>query len=111
VPNGEALVWLRTCEAFGARAGLDFAQALADGLRAKVAGHTFVIGALQSGLRALRPGFRPTWSASEGIAEGTEDTPKRAFHSLPNRPRTITCFSNVVPNAWLEEDSASHAIR
>jgi hypothetical protein len=104
VPGGEALVWLRTCEAFGARAGIDFAQALADGLGARVAGHTFVIGALQSGLRVLAPGCRPRWSAAEGIAEGTPDSPKRAFGSGPTRPRTITCFSNQVPRAWLEED-------
>jgi hypothetical protein len=106
VPGGEALVWLRTCEAFGANVGIDFAQALADGLGAKVAGHTFIIGALQSGLRALRPGCRPSWSPTEGIAKGTAADPKSAFGSTPNRPRTISCFSNVVPDVWLEEDSA-----
>src|SRR5688572_30009024 len=33
----DALVWLRTCEAFGARAGHDFAQHLADTLGVRVA--------------------------------------------------------------------------
>lgn len=100
VPGGEALVWLRTCEAFGARAGHELAQRLADGLGARVAGHTHIIGALQSGLHGLHPGHRPDWSLEEGIAEGTSDDPKKAHHSLPGRPRTITCFDNEVPSDW-----------
>ena len=100
VPGGEALVWLRTCEAFGATAGLDFAQRLADGLGARVAGHTHIIGALQSGLRALRPGNAPNWTPEEGIAEGTPDAPKRAHESGVLRPRTITCFTGEVPASW-----------
>jgi hypothetical protein len=99
-------VWLRTCEAFGARAGLDFAQALADTFGARVAGHTFIIGAFQSGLHALEPGCRPTWSAAEGILEGAPEAPRRAMWSGPTQPRTITCFSNEVPAVWLDEDSA-----
>lgn len=105
VPHGRALVWFRTCEAFGANAGLDFAEHLADTLDACVAGHTFVIGAVQSGLRALAPGRRPSWSPEEGLAEGTAADPRRALGSGPLRPRTITCLSNEVPAAWLEADS------
>jgi hypothetical protein len=101
-----SLVWLRTCEAFGARAGIDFAQALADGLGANVAGHTFIIGAVQSGLRALSPGCRPRWSPTEGLAEGTPEMPKRAHGSAPRHPRTITCLTNEVPREWFDEDSA-----
>jgi hypothetical protein len=100
VPGGEALVWLRTCEAFGASAGLDFASRLADELGAKVAGHTHIIGALQSGLRGLRPGSSPDWSAEEGIREGTAEAPVRAYRSGPRRPRTITCFAGEVPEGW-----------
>jgi hypothetical protein len=100
VPDGEALVWLRTCEAFGATAGHDFAARLADGLGARVAGHTFIIGALQSGLRGLLPGHTPDWPADEGIAEGTADKPVRAYGSGIRKPRTITCFEGVVPPAW-----------
>ena len=100
VPDGQALVWLRTCEAFGATAGLDFARRLADGLGARVAGHTHIIGALQSGLRGLRPGHTPTWSAEEGIAEGTPADPKRAHESGLLRPNTITCFAGEVPADW-----------
>jgi hypothetical protein len=101
----DALVWFRTCEAFGARPGLDFAERFANELGVQVAGHTFIIGLLQSGLRTLAPGCRPTWDPAEGIAEGTPEEPKRALHSLPGRPRTISCFSNEVPRAWLSEDA------
>jgi len=107
LPDGASLLWLRTCEAFGAIAGQDLAQRLADTLGARVAGHTFVIGALQSGLRALAPGCRPTWSATEGLAEGTAQDPKRALGSAPWRPRTVSCLSNEVPDAWLTEDSGA----
>lgn len=105
VARERGLIWLRTCEAFGARVGIDFAQSLADFFGVNVAGHTFIIGAIQSGLRALAPGCRPTWSAVEGLAEGTGERPKRALWSAPRHPRTITCLENEVPRAWLEEDS------
>jgi hypothetical protein len=95
-----ALVWLRTCEAFGARRGHDFAQQLADTLGARVAGHTFIIGVFQSGLHGLRPGNTPTWSVTEGLAEGTPEAPKRAHDSSATRPNTISCFHNHVPDEW-----------
>jgi hypothetical protein len=100
LPGGQALVWLRTCEAFGADAGHDFAMRLADGLGARVAGHTFIIGALQSGLHGLVPGHTPDWNPEEGIAEGTPATPRRAHGSGVLRPNTVTCFSAEVPPAW-----------
>lgn len=100
VPGGEAVVWLRTCEAFGATAGLDFAARLADGLGASVAGHTFIIGAIQSGLRALRPGHKPDWSPEEGLEKGTPDHPVRAHGSSTWRPRTVTCLAGEVPPGW-----------
>lgn len=97
---GDALVWLRTCESFGARAGLDFAARLADFTGARVAGHTFVIDAVQSGLHGLCPGHAPDWSAEEGLLEGTPDAPARARRSSPTAPRTITCFDGEVPSDW-----------
>lgn len=100
VPGGEALVWFRTCETFGANAGLDFAARLADHLGARVAGHTFVIGVLQSGLHGLAPGTTPDWSATEGLAEGTADAPARALWSGRSQPRTISCFDGEVPREW-----------
>jgi hypothetical protein len=100
LPGGEALFWLRTCESFGATAGHDFARRLADGLGARVAGHTFIIGAIQSGLRGLLPGHTPDWSDAEGIAEGTPEKPVRAHGSGVRKPRTITCFRGDVPGEW-----------
>jgi hypothetical protein len=95
-----ALVWFRTCETFGAARGQDFAARLADHLGARVAGHTYVIGPMQSGLRGLLPGARPDWSPSEGLAEGTAERPIRARVSMPGEPRTITCLEGHVPAAW-----------
>ncbi|MBX3227682.1 MAG: DUF4347 domain-containing protein [Labilithrix sp.] len=107
LPDGGSLLWLRTCEAFGGDAGHDFARCLADGLGARVAGHTFIIGVLQSGLRTLAPGMRPAWRATEGIAEGTPAKPLRAHESSALSPRTVHCLTNVVPRTWLAEDGVA----
>ena len=96
----EALVWFRTCKTFGARRGIELAVRLADFLGARVAGHTRIIGIHQSGLHGLVPGARADWSPLEGIAEGTADEPRRAQHSLPWAPRTVTCLTGAVPAAW-----------
>jgi hypothetical protein len=91
-----ALVWLRTCEAFGTRAGHDFARRLADTLGARVAGHTYVIGFYQSGLHALAPGMQPDWSADEGVVPGEAS----ARRSGRREPRTITCMHGRIPAGW-----------
>ncbi len=96
----DALVWFRTCETFGARRGIAFAEALADFLGARVAGHTHVIGVHQSGLHGLVPGARADWSPDEGLAAGTAEAPQRARGSRPWAPRTITCFTPEVPASW-----------
>lgn len=96
----DALVWFRTCETFGARCGIDFAERLADFLGARVAGHTFVIGFHQSGLHGLAPGTRADWAPDEGLCEGTAEDPRRARRSAPWATRTITCLSGSVPDRW-----------
>ncbi|MDB4960134.1 MAG: hypothetical protein JWP01_133 [Myxococcales bacterium] len=96
----DALLWFRTCETFGARAGRELAMRLADFLGARVAGHTYVIGFHQSGLHGLAPGTTPDWSPNEGLAEGTADAPRRAKSSRPWAARTITCLTGHVPAAW-----------
>lgn len=93
----DALLWFRTCETLGARAGQDFAAALADATGARVAGHTYVIGFFQSGLHCLRPGVAPHWSPVEGLARGTADQPEQALASTPDAPNTITCLSGQFP--------------
>lgn len=93
----EALIWFRTCETLGARAGHDFAAALADFSGVRVAGHTFEIGFFQSGLHVLPPGNAPDWSDSEGLARGTPEEPERSRPSGPNEPNTITCLTSTLP--------------
>jgi hypothetical protein len=92
-----ALLWLRTCETFGADRGQSFARALSERWACRVAGHTYVIDLWQSGLHALAPGETPDWSAAEGLAEGSPRAPKRARRSTPAEPRTISCFSGALP--------------
>ena len=107
LPEDRSLFWLRTCEAFGADAGHDFASRLAETFRARVAGHTHIIGAVQSGLRTLSPGRRPRWSPEEGLAEGTRDRPIRARGSSLLAPRTISCLHGSFPAAWFDEDGCA----
>lgn len=102
LPGGRSLVWLRTCEAFGAHVGQRFAVRLANELGASVAGHTHIIGALQSGLHGLRPGARPAWSPAEGLAEGTPEAPRRALWSSLAAPNTIHFMSGEVPPRWFD---------
>lgn len=98
--TADALVWFRTCETFGARSGMDFAERLADFFGCRVAGHTYVIAFHQSGLHGLVPGVRADWSPEEGLEQGTPDAPVSAKWSKPWAPRTITCLANRVPDEW-----------
>ena len=97
----DPLIWFRTCETFGAKAGIDFAARLADFFGARVAGHTYIIGFSQSGLHGLAPGARADWSPEEGLAEGTPEAPVRAKWSRPWRPRTVTALTGAVPEEWI----------
>ena len=96
----DSLLWLRTCESFGARAGQRFAHALASRLGCRVAGHTYVIGFWQSGLHSLLPGASPSWPADEGVARGSPEAPKRAHISMPFSPYTIHCLNGAIPEGW-----------
>jgi len=96
----DALVWFRTCETFGARRGIEFAERLADYLGARVAGHTYVIHFYQSGLHGLAPGTHADWSPDEGLVAGTANDPVRAKSSVPWAQRTITCLGSRVPERW-----------
>lgn len=96
----DALIWFRTCETFGAKPGIAFAEQLADFFGARVAGHTYIIGFHQSGLHGLAPGARADWSAEEGLAEGTPEAPVRARWSRPWHPRTVTALHGAIPTEW-----------
>jgi hypothetical protein len=95
----DALVWLRCCSAFGAPPGRAFAPALADRLRARVAGHTFIIGAWQSGTHSLRPTERPSWDEGEGI-ERRADGSILPRNSTMTAPRTLACLRMSLPRDW-----------
>jgi len=94
-----ALWWFRTCETFGAQIGHDFARRWSDFFGCRAAGHTYIIGPLQSGLHAVEPGQMPAWSTFEGIAEGTPERPSRALWSIPGAPNTISFLRPTLP-AW-----------
>lgn len=100
----DALIWFRTCETFGARAGIALAERLADFTGARVAGHTHIIGFHQSGLHGLSPGQRADWTEDEGLLEGTPGSPRRARRSAPWRANTITCLANTVPARWFSRE-------
>ena len=66
LPGGEALFWFRTCQTFSGAEGHAFARDWTRFFRARAAGHTFIIGPLQSGLHLLAPGEEPSWPQDEG---------------------------------------------
>ncbi len=100
LPEAGSLVWFRTCETLGAQRGHDFAMQLSERLGARIAGHTYVIAALQSGLHGLRPGMRPSWSTIEGLSRGTADAPEESFWSSAKAPNTVHFMNNEVPKEW-----------
>lgn len=100
LPGDQGLWWFRTCETFGARPGQRFATELSEFLGSRVAGHTFIIGHIQSGLHSLLPGQRPYWSEHEGLREGSADDPQRAYWSRWRAPNTITCLRSDVPKGY-----------
>jgi hypothetical protein len=100
LPDGESLWWFRTCELFGADAGHSFAHEWSTFFDATVAGHTFIISHWQSGLHSLRPGEMPTWSASEGLVEGSPDEPVRARWSSWRAPNTVSFLAGRIPAGY-----------
>ena len=103
LPDAASLVWFRTCETFGAQRGQDFAMQLSERLGARVAGHTYAIAALQSGLHGLRPGARPSWSPTEGLKRGTAAAPEEARWSSAQAPNTVHFMTSEVPAAWFQD--------
>ena len=104
LPDAQSLVWFRTCETIGAQRGHDFAMQLSDTLQARVAGHTYIIAALQSGLHGLKPGAKPSWSPFEGLKRGTAEAPEEAFWSSAKAPNTIHFMTNEIPDAYFSSE-------
>lgn len=97
MPSPTATLWFRTCETLGAQPGQEFARHLSEQIGARVAGHTYIIGPLQSGLHILPPGEAPSWPAMEGVAVGSVEKPRRAHWSSLAAPNTITCLRRTLP--------------
>ena len=64
----------------------------------RAAGHTYIIGPLQSGLHAIAPGGTPHWSTYEGLDVGSPEKPRRALWSIPGAPNTISCLRVNLPD-------------
>ena len=64
-----AEVYYRSCSAFQGKTGQEFAKASAKFWRAKVIGHTKIIGLSQPGQKTVKPGEEPAWPESEGSEE------------------------------------------
>lgn len=97
LPEGQSLLWFRTCETLGCVPGQEFAQRLTDRLGCRVAGHTYIIGHWQSGLHSLAPGQTPRWSVTEGLREGSPEQPTGAYWSRAWHPNTISFLHGRVP--------------
>lgn len=91
----DSLVWFRSCALFGSRVGQNFALQSANFFRCRVAGHTRIIGPLQSGLYTTTPGVPAYWSDREGVKE--DGTPEK---SSPFAPHTIHCLNSSIPKGW-----------
>ncbi len=94
-PNHEPLFWIRTCETMGGPSGHAFAKALTSRLGCRVAGHTHVIGVLQSGLVALRPGEEPGWPLEMGLGPKGEEG--QGLPSTPAAPSTVHFLTGALP--------------
>ena len=90
-----ASIWFRTCGTFGGDRGHAFARNWALGMGCRVAGHTHIIGPLQSGLHSLVPRQPPHWSREEGV-EANGDMTVSGFKA----PNTITCLHGSIPSGW-----------
>lgn len=96
----DALVWFRTCETFGAFRGSRFAQTCVEELGCRVAGHTHLISAWQSGLHSLSPGGSIHWDPAEGLASGTPGAPLRALRSSATAPNTVHALNMSLPEGF-----------
>lgn len=108
--RGDSVVWLRCCSAFGSAAGKHFARGLAQALGAQVAGHTHIIGFLQSGLHAVGPTSEPAWSDDEGVERDPNGAARGARASSARAPHTITALRMGLPH-WAFDSGRSNQAR
>ncbi len=96
------LFWLRTCASFAGVVGHNLAKSLTETLKCRVAGHTYNIALLHSGLHSLRPGETPAWSSTEGwvLAKRMGHAVDKIASSSPFAPNTITFLHSSFPSTW-----------
>ena len=75
-----------------------FAARAASRLGCRVAGHTFIIGAFQSGTHVLRPGEHATWDEGEGVQRDAAGRAVEARWSGPSEPGTVSCLALDLPS-------------
>ncbi|MEJ7733037.1 MAG: hypothetical protein WKG00_28045 [Polyangiaceae bacterium] len=95
---GLPLVWFRCCSTFGHH-GRRFAAAAAERLRCRVAGHTHVIGVLQSGLHSVVPGATAGWDEGEGVRMDAGRA-VAAMGSSWRAPNTVTFLETSLPAGY-----------
>lgn len=97
----ESIIWFRTCSTFCGPMGQEFSRYLADSLNCTIAGHTRIIGFLQSGLHTRKPLTNPSWPSSEGMTI-TNNFFTRLFINLGLvwGNNTILCFQTKIPKGW-----------
>ena len=103
LPDGEALWWFRTCETFGTETGQAFARAWTRFHGCRAAGHTYVIGAWQSGLHSLRPGETPAWSPGEGVQRGPRPAASPPAPAPPTQSPSSTAASRKASSRSRDE--------
>ena len=88
----DPLWWFRTCEAFGATRGHDFARRFTDFFGGRAAGHTYIIGLWQSGLHSLRAGESRNGRSRRGCPEGQPSARSRRCGRAGRRRTRFTFF-------------------
>lgn len=96
----DGLIWFRNCSVACGEKGREFMKAWANELDVRIAAHTHVIGAFQSGLHSLGPGEEPRWPATEGINEGVPERVISCRNSMPWAVNTIFMLQGHVPENW-----------
>lgn len=93
-------IWFRNCSVFCGEKGHEFAKSWSNTLDCRIAAHTYVIHAWQSGLHTISPGEEPSWSTREGIQAGTPDQVLQCKSSFPWAKNTIFMIAAGIPEGW-----------
>lgn len=102
----DGLFWFRACSTFAGEAGQTFAKRFVelinnDNTARRAAGHTYIIGMLQSGLYTLGKNEEPGWDVNEGLVAGESVSfPQKLQWSNLFRPNTILFLRGAIPKGW-----------